>query len=208
MIRIFNELMNGLFTGNPQFKRFELVSFKYNDENGVHEVVLNEELHRASTPEQTCTCGDKCECDNKNVNVDKEICNCGVCDECVAQIEKEINEVSEAFNGEAHMHANDVPMLFTDLQEGDYVYAISDSAHFYGIFREQIKDTFYFHITVSPDVDDKDACEHIAFVDCCFNPEKWDFYKVSDIEKKYIDAVLANEEWKYDAEKKRIYVLD
>ena len=91
MFRFFNEIMNGLFSGNPQFKKFELVSFKYIDEDGVHEVVLNEELHNKS---DVCTCGDQCKCDNKNVNVDKEICNCGKCEECVERIENEINEIS------------------------------------------------------------------------------------------------------------------
>lgn len=201
---IFDDIFK-MFGLTPQImNEFELVSVVYRGKDGLTETVFNEELHN-TYKEKYCENCNKVD-DDKNDN-SKEVCACGVCDACVAQIEKEINEVSEAFNGEAHMHANEVPMLYTDLQEGDYVYAISDNAHFYGIFREQIKDTFYFHITVSPS-DDKNTCENIAFVDCCFNPEKWNFYKVSDIEKKYIDAVLANEEWKYDAEKKRIYVLD
>ena len=199
---IFDDIFK-MFGLTPQFiNELELVSVVYKDKDGLTETVFNEELHN-TYKDKYCENCNKVD-DDKNDN-SKGVCTCGECDNCVERKAVLIDKIRENFLNEKPMRDdNQVPTNVVDLEDGDYVYIVSDATAFYGIYRERKGDKFYFHITINSDGEETPS-ENIAFVDCCFGENTWKFYNATDVETEYIDSVLAAEEWYFDKDVCRVY---
>lgn len=205
MNRLFFDEFFKMFGLTPNFvNHFEIISVMYKDKDGIHESVLNKNLYDSYKKENSNSiCEDT---NDKNENCET-VCACGECESCMERLEKEMLAISNDFLSGKSMRIDCTNSISNvdDLKEGDYIYAKSNNSSFYGIFRERVGDTFYFYLTITSD-EEEEPSEMLAFNDCCFNPDSWCFYSVTDSEKHYIDAVLAAEEWRFDSDKKRFYI--
>lgn len=189
MFDLFNVLLKG-FNFDEVMSNVEVIGIRYKDEKGVHDVVLNEELWFKND-------------DKEQVLVEDDTAGC--VQNPVEMISKQYDEDEMSFRND-----NDVYYNANELKEGDFVYAKSKAAGIFGIFSHTANDVIYFNATILPNIYDEDGevvdtDDRVAFNDVCFGVEDWKFYRVTALERAFIDEVLKDNGWVFNLENKKFY---
>lgn len=189
MFDLFNVLLKG-FNFDEVMSNVEVIGIRYKDEKGVHDVVLNEELWFKNE-------------EKEQVPVEDNTAGCP--ENPVEMISKKYDEDEMSFRNDNDVHYN-----ANQLKEGDYVYAKSKAAGIFGIFSHTANDVIYFNATILPNVYDENGevvytDDRVAFNDTCFGVNDWKFYRVTALERAFIDEVLHNNGWVFNLETKKFY---
>ena len=189
MFDLFNVLLKG-FNFDEVMSNVEVIGIRYKDEKGVHDVVLNEDLWFKND-------------EKEQVSVEEDTTGCP--ENPVEMISKKYDEDEMSFRND-----NDVYYNANELTEGDYVYAKSKAAGIFGIFSHTANDVIYFNATILPNVYDEEGeavytDDRVAFNDTCFGVEDWKFYRVTALERAFIDEVLKDNGWVFNLENKKFY---
>ena len=186
MFDLFNVLLKG-FNFDDVMSNVEVIGIRYKDANGVHDVVLNEELWFKND-------------EKEQVSVEDDTAGC--LDNPVELIANQYDEDDMSFRND-----NDDYLTANMLKDGDFVYAKSKSSGIFGIFSHTDEDVIYFNATILPNLfDDNGECDdRVAFNDTCFGVEDWKFYRVTALERAFIDEVLKDNGWVFNLENKKFY---
>lgn len=189
MFDLLNVLLKG-FNFDEVMSNVEVIGIRYKDEKGVHDVVLNEELWFNND-------------EKEQVSVEDETAGC--VQNPVEFISKKYDEDDMSFRNDNDIHYN-----ANQLNEGDFVYAKSKASGIFGIFSHTANDVIYFNATILPNIYDEDGevvdtDDRVAFNDTCFGVEDWKFYRVTALERAFIEEVLNDNGWVFNLENKKFY---
>lgn len=189
MFDLFNVLLKG-FNFDEVMSNVEVIGIRYKDEKGIHDVVLNEDLWFKND-------------EKEQVSVEDDTAGC--VQNPVELISKKYDEDDMSFRNDNDIHYN-----ANQLNEGDFVYAKSKTSGIFGIFSHTANDVIYFNATILPNIYDEDGevvntDDRVAFNDTCFGVEDWKFYRVTALERAFIDEVLKDNGWVFNLENKKFY---
>ena len=189
MFDLFNVLLKG-FNFDEVMSNVEVIGIRYKNEKGVHDVVLNEELWFKNE-------------DKEQIPVEDNTAGC--VENPVEMISKKYDEDDMSFRND-----NDICYNANELNDGDFVYAKSKASGIFGIFSHTANDVIYFNATILPNIYEEDGevvdtDDRVSFNDICFGVEDWKFYRVTALERAFIEEVLNDNGWVFNSENKKFY---